>query len=328
MPQFAAVRCRPWPIASLKFIVSTTGVLGLSITLAAQSLTPVVARRPSFEVASVKPIDRALMTRGHEGHQLTPTLFVDRTELTQYLVRAYLRPGDCVMKVALGQDCPVIVGAIPPWVKTDRYEIQATLPRGFVTYSDTQIRNQDTPQLNLMLQQLLEERFKLKVHRETRELPVYVLVRGTTPLRLAPTPPGGERFKVSDGSTIEVHGATQIMTEPRPDGSRATRMRFQATSMQDAANSFAPYFDRPVLDRTGLTGQYDFDIVWEVTPDAPQVPALQNPSGRGGNYFNPFTGLTVSELSIALKGTGLKVEATRAPIEVLVVDHVERPSEN
>ena len=98
--------------------------------------------------------------------------------------------------------------------------------------------------------------------------------------------------------------------------------------MQDAANAFAPYFDRPVLDRTGLTGKYDFDVVWEVTPDAPRVAAVENPSGRGGNYFNPFTGLTVSELSIALKDAGLRVESAKAPIEVLVIDRIERPSEN
>jgi uncharacterized protein (TIGR03435 family) len=303
------------------------GLIG-ELPLSAQSLVPLVARRPAFEVASVKPIDRALMTRDHEGHQLTPTLFVDRTELMQYLVRAYVRPGDCNMKVALGQDCPVIVGATPPWVTLDRFEIQATLPRGSVTYSDTQIRNQDTPQLNLMLQVLLEDRFKLKVHRETRELPVYALVRDTTPLKLMPTPAGGERLRVADGSTIEAHGATQVLAMPRPDGTLARRMHFQASSMRDAANAFAPYFDRPVLDRTGLTGQYDFDVVWEVTTDAPPVPAVQNTSGRGGNYFNPFTGLTASELSMALKEVGLKVEAARASLEVLVIDHVEKPSAN
>jgi uncharacterized protein (TIGR03435 family) len=55
---------------------------------------------------------------------------------------------------------------------------------------------------------------------------------------------------------------------------------------------------------------------------------VPNPSGRGGNYTNPFRGLTASELSRALQDVGLRLESTKAPLEVLVIDHVEKPSEN
>ena len=85
--------------------------------------------------------------------------------------------------------------------------------------------------------------------------------------------------------------------------------------MDDAAQAFANFFDRPVLDRTGLKGMYDFAIEFENDPDAPTP----------GIALNPFNGLTASELSAALRALGLRLESTKAPMEVLVIDHVERP---
>ncbi|HKE82310.1 MAG TPA: M56 family metallopeptidase [Vicinamibacterales bacterium] len=303
------------------------GVLD-SALVHAQSLIIVAdgALRPSFGVASVKPVDKALMTRNHEGKRLTPTVFIDRTELMAFIVRAYVRGGGCDMKVALGEDCPVIVGTLPPWLKTDRFEIQGTLPRSTPTYSDRQVREGDTPQVNLMLQVLLEDRFRLKVHRETRELPVYALVVGKNgpkldpPVRRVVTGPGGTQ--------VEIHGIGMVLAVRGQDGTSRRRMNFESSSMQDAADGLAVYFDRPLIDRTALSGEFNFTIEHEVDLDAPAPPFVPNPSGRGGNYANPFTGLTAAELSRALQDVGLRLESTKAPLEVLVIDHVEKPSEN
>jgi len=284
--------------------------------------------RPRFDVTSVKSIDRALMTRDHEGRQLTATRLVDRTDLLQYIVRAYVQGGGCQMKTALGQDCPVVVGSLPSWVRTQRWEIQATLPAGTPVSPTEPRRERESLHVSLMLQVLLEERFHLTVRRETRDLPVYALVVGKNGLKLTPTPPGGQFRKARDGSTIEVHGMAMMLRNARADGSSSRRMTFQASSMQDAAESFAPYFDRPVLDRTGLTGQYDFTLESEFDPDAPGPVAVPNTSGQGGAYVNLFTGLTAAALSASLQDVGLRLESTKAPVEVLVIDHVERPTEN
>jgi uncharacterized protein (TIGR03435 family) len=271
-----------------------------------------------FEVASVKPIDCATLSRGHEGHQLTRERFVDRTELIQYIVRAYLGGTSCVMTAtpAFGYKCPLLSGSIPEWIKSDMFEIQAKMTSGSVpNYTPRQLRAENTLELNLMLQALLEDRFRLKVRWETKDVPVYAVTVAKGGPKLKPTAPGGELFKTSDGSQIEVHGGTSLSTVPMLDGTARTRFTFQASSMEDASLAFSNYFDRPVVDRTGLKGNYDFVLEWEDDPAA---------RIRG----NPFSGLTSSELSSSLQAIGLKLESTKAPVQILVIDHVEKPSEN
>jgi uncharacterized protein (TIGR03435 family) len=279
---------------------------------------PLQSTRPVFDVASVKPIDRATLSRGHEGHQLTRERFVDRTELIQYIVRAYLGSTSCVMTAtpAFGYKCPLLSGYIPEWIKSDMFEIQAKMTPGSVpNYTPRQLRAEDTLELNLMLQVLLEDRFHLKVRWETKDIPVYALTVAKGGPKLKSTAPGGEFIKATDGTQIEVHGGSSLITVPTLDGTARTRFTFQASSMEDASQAFSNYFDRPVVDRTGLKGDYDFVLEWEDDPAA---------RVRG----NPFSGLTSSTLSSSLQAIGLKLESTKAPVQILVIDHVEKPSAN
>jgi uncharacterized protein (TIGR03435 family) len=249
------------------------------------------------------------MRGGHEGHQFDQTRFVDRTELIQFIVRAYLGGTSCVMTAtpAFNWRCPLITGVLPQWTKSDRWEIQATIPAASIpTYTLRQLRLEDTPELNQMLQVLLEDRFHLKVHWERKQLPVYVLSVNKRGLRIKPTLSKDE---------LENHGMEGISTVRTPDGSRRARLNFRATSMEEAARTFSFYFDRQVLDRTGVTGDYDFILEYEEDSDA-HIPG------------NPFSGLTAATLSKALQTIGLKLEATRAAADVLVIDHVEKPSAN
>jgi uncharacterized protein (TIGR03435 family) len=274
--------------------------------------------RLSFEVASIKPLDITKITRGHEGHQLDRERFVDRTELLQFIVRAYLGGTSCVMTAtpAFGWSCPLISGSLPAWLTTERYEIQAKIPADSIpNYTARQLHFEDTPELNAMLQGLLEDRLHLRVHWVTKELPVYALVIGKNGPKLKKTPLGGDVTKAADGSMIEIHGSKGISSVPTSDGSLRTKLEFQASSMQDAAMTFSFYFDRQVLDRTGLKGDYDFSIEYE-----------DDPSLR--NSLRIFSGLTPSALSTALQTVGLKLESTKAQLSVLVIDHVEKPTEN
>jgi uncharacterized protein (TIGR03435 family) len=274
--------------------------------------------RPAFEVASVKPIDPAAMSRGHEGHQLDRERYVDRTELLQLIVRAYLGGSSCVMTATppMGNRCPFISGLVPAWVETERFEIQARMPPNSVpNYTYWQARIENTPELNRMLQVLLEDRFQLKVHWEQKELPVYALTVAKNGPKLKKARPGG--VKLSDGSEVEAHGFREFGLVPTPGGDRRT-LGFLASSMDDAARDFANFLDRPVVDRTGLQGMYDFTIEFENDPDAPTP----------GIAFNPFNGLTASELSAALRALGLRLESAKAPLQVLVIDRVEKPSKN
>ena len=299
-----------------------------TLLLSTLGLPPLFAQakqaRPAFEVASVKAIDRFI--RDHEGQQLTASTFFDRTDLLQLIARAYLDAngsGVCTRKVALGVDCPLIAGSLPAWVKNDKFEIQANLPAAALsaeaverlsakTSSSSARRNVDPVQFQQMLQTLLEDRFRLLVHRETRDIPVWTLTRGKGELKLKKSTSVETRSR-PDGSPVAIHGLGLVLRQ----GSQAT-MTFQASTMRDAADSLTTYFDRPVVDRTGLDGEFEFTIAFEPDSDAPP--------NIGRLPVNP--GLNPSRASVALEDVGLKLESSMAPFEVLVVERVERPSAN
>ena len=171
-----------------------------------------------------------------------------------------------------------IVGG-PGWMDSDRFDIDAKTPD-----------NISGKQGYEMLQTLLADRFQLKIHREMREMPIYTLVVGKNGPKLNPAKEG-ERPMVS--------------------GRGRGRMEFQKVSVQTLALNLAGNMDRIVLDRTGLTGDFDFTLEWN--PDLGQPdPDQSKPS--------IFTALT--------EQLGLRLESTRGPVEVLVIDHAEKPSEN
>lgn len=145
-----------------------------------------------------------------------------------------------------------------------------------------------------MLQSLLADRFKLKVHRETKETQVYVVTIDKNGSKLAaaqPVPNGGVRI-----------GGIGRLT-----GISATPGQL-ATTLSDIRLNGRAFLDRPVLDRTGLSGVYNFSLVW--TPDAVADP-------------------TEPSIFTAMRDQlGLKLESKRAPVEYLVIDRLERPTEN
>jgi uncharacterized protein (TIGR03435 family) len=145
-----------------------------------------------------------------------------------------------------------------------------------------------------MMQSLLADRFKLKIHRETREMPVYVLTVGK----------GGPKFKESAPDALGlgnhgVNGRIQTLTLPN-------------ATMDQVAGELRVYAgDRPILDKTGLTGTYA--IKFEATPAF----RMRNPDPED-----------ISVFTAVQEQLGLKLEAQKGMVEVLVVDHVEKPSAN
>jgi uncharacterized protein (TIGR03435 family) len=328
MANRAPVRLGSVRKTALVAIAAASVVMPLSLGLLdptlvkAQStfIVPSGRQRPAFEVASVKPVDTSTMRRDHEGRRLDGTLFVDRTELLPYIIAAYIHSDSCWFKVANGQDCPLIVGSLPAWLKKERWEIQATLPANTPSYAYDQFERGNALQVSLMLQVLLEDRFRLRTHRETREIPVYSLTFGKNGPKLSQSAHGAESRTGVDGRTIEIRGLSTALRTPTSDGRYEVKMNFRNSSMQNAADALAPYFDRPVLDRTGVKGEYDFEIRYEEDPTVPAPPGTVTPG--------LFSGLVGSELSAALQDVGLRLESTKVPVEVLVIDQVEKPSVN
>jgi uncharacterized protein (TIGR03435 family) len=185
-----------------------------------------------------------------------------------------------------------IVGG-PTWMRTDEYDVDAV--------AGEDIKSGE--QFEAMLQKLLADRFQLTLHREQREMSVYTLTVAKGGSKLKPADPSGP----GNGATCEHLGVCHFRGEPLAHFARW--MGFVVLA-------------KPVNDKTGLEGKFDFDLTW--TPDESQfagmgirVPqAADNPSAP-------------PELFTAIQEQlGLKLEPQKIPAEVLVIDHVERPSEN
>jgi uncharacterized protein (TIGR03435 family) len=179
----------------------------------------------------------------------------------------------------------------PPWFATDRYFIEGV--------PDTE-GQPNLKQFRSMVQKLLADRFNLKVHNEQRELSVYALTVGK----------GGPKMTKSLGN---------------PDGppddqfSRSAWLRETNTTMAEFAKGLQFVLDKPVVDHTGLVGRWDFRVQW--TPDESQFGGMVPPPS--GNPNAPPGLFTAIQEQI-----GLKLELVKEPADVLVVDHVERPSPN
>lgn len=174
----------------------------------------------------------------------------------------------------------------PSWIDGIRYDINATAGG-----------QADKAQVLLMLRSLLSERFRLASHHETAELPAYLLL----PAKNGPKVPELRGYKPRNPSPD-----VQILTCLGPPSGLVTML--------------SGMLERPVLDRTGLTGRYDFTM--EIRRDAP--PALA-PAGEPDRANASLAGLVFGALQEQL---GLKLEATKAPLDVLVIDRIEKPSEN
>jgi uncharacterized protein (TIGR03435 family) len=282
-------------------------VVGAVNALRAQALgtdtTP-----PAFEVASVKPNNTIGGPRAFDlhGDRLTAT----NMPLRDLIWEAYGSP-------AIQLHSQIVGG--PSWVASDGFDIAAKAdgeltpgPRASADWPDGR------PDRALaMLQNLLEDRFKVKVHTEKREVSIYALVLANRGGKLGP------RLQPSD--CTHPRAATQGPTDSAPACGRFSGLLtgnqngHGVTLAQLGALSTYWSIRRPVLDRTGLSGAFDFHI--EFTPSFvpapnPGAPMVANPAADSGpNLFTAFR-----------EQLGLKLESTRAPVDVLVIDHVEQPT--
>jgi uncharacterized protein (TIGR03435 family) len=193
----------------------------------------------------------------------------------------------------------------PDWVATERFDITA---KAAADVPPTPL-GQTSPEA-LMLRSLLEDRFRLSAHRETRDLPIYALVLARADGRLGPR----LRQTTSDDCKKLFEAAGKAGDTPIPPGGPVCGMRPLGSDELAASalpmNEFARFLNvesgRTVVDRTGLTGVWDFDLKWS-RPNAPN-PDPDRPS--------IFTALQ--------EQLGLRLDATTGPVEVLVIDRVER----
>jgi uncharacterized protein (TIGR03435 family) len=184
-----------------------------------------------------------------------------------------------------------IIGA-PAWIDTDRFDIAAQFDEKGEP-NDSQFRS--------MVQKLLAQRFKLSFHRDKKELQVYALSKA------------GSGPKVAKSAADPNQLPSLILQD-------LGKLKVSNGTMQDFVNVMQfGVLDRPVLDRTGIEGRYDFTLNW--TPDDSQFPGLgvTIPHPTGSKNEPPPLSAAIQEQ------IGLKLDPTRASVEALIIDHVEKP---
>ena len=269
---------------------------------------PPAPARVEFEVASIRPSPTGKPPRGIriDGAQVHFAGFL----LREYIARAY--------QVRVSQ----VVG--PEWLSSTPFDLDAKFPDG-----------SNPAQVAEMLQALLTERFSLKQHREQKEVPVYAIVLGKPPLRLkesARDPDASRRIEALVNITVNTdavstavdlgHGSSYTMGGGKFEGKRFTA--------EMLASTLERYCDRPVVNVTGLTGVYDFSF--DVTPEDSQVLGIRAALYAGVTLPEQVLKLLDSggnPLIGAMQQLGLKLDARKAPVDVLVVDDARRtPLEN
>jgi uncharacterized protein (TIGR03435 family) len=296
-------------------------VLGLAVVASAQNL--------SFEVASVKPItsrgagpaDPALGCHGTDSHNPNSTIpmgrCVVRREALRYVIALAYNIPPAMLNAYEGR---VLAG--PDWVRSEFYNIDA---KAEMPATETQLK--------LMLQALLVERFKLKAHHETREMPVYALVTAKNGPKLQPAPKDRDcagqnrsdhRYELGERN---MGGACRAFI-PGDGGIHGI-----SVSMSDFAEILANWSGREVIDKTGIDGLFDLVLPRVVPANALTLNA--NPFGRGGGPPAPGAGEKENRFApdlptvfTAIEQFGLKLEATKGPVDVLVIDDIQKPTEN
>jgi uncharacterized protein (TIGR03435 family) len=215
----------------------------------------------------------------------------------------------------------------PDWLDTAWFSIDATMPTGTTK-----------EQFELMLRNLLSDRFKLTTHREMKESRGYSLV----------VTKNGPKMKESVGVSTQLdHSTPELSPQPLqigPDGFMMAprragvfqqvmpdriRLTFQQTTMPELANSLQARLKRPVVDSTALTAKFDFTLTFSTDGiDGPLVAALTPPSG-GGPAITPEVDAPPDILGALQTQLGLKLEPKTVPVEMIVIDHAEKtPTED
>jgi uncharacterized protein (TIGR03435 family) len=306
-----------------KIAIACTAVAALIVPIAVGILkAQIAAPVPQFEVASIRSCSGAGGGGGRDGGRKGgggggQALSPDRLTLACQPVRNLIRMA--YNDFADGRFHPanrtLIEGGLA-WIDSERYQITA---KAVGTPGQSVMRGP-------MLQALLEERFKAKVHRESRQVPVYAITVAKNGPKLKP-------FKEGTCSTFEfgalpeggrIFCELRSLKVPKPDAPVVWDV-FGA-SLAGFARALSIDMDRIVIDKTGIEGKFDFHM--EFTPDQ-STTGLNSMRGPNGPLFTPSDPTGGPSVFTAIQEQlGLKLEATKGPREFIVVDHVEKPTEN
>jgi uncharacterized protein (TIGR03435 family) len=296
LPYTSQLRCQSAP--------SSNATVDKSVTSPSPSSSSIKPDLPKFAVSTVKPAapsDSSMMRFTPDG------------------ISIHGVPMKMLIRESFGIEDDRILGE-PGWVK-NRYDIEAKVDPDDVP----KLKNFKMEQRRGMLLPLLEDRFNLKYHHETRELPTYALVVAKNGLKMkasAPDDPpkadGAPKPEDGDAKDKPHMGRHSLMMNGRG------HLESTGTTTEMLSHILAQQLGRTVVNKTGLTGNYDYTLQW--TPDDVGTP-MGGDAGPGKGDISPEAGgptlLTALEEQL-----GLKLESQKGTVDVIVIDRIDLPSGN
>ncbi len=199
-----------------------------------------------------------------------------------------------------------LVFALPGWAGSSKLDVEAKVSADDLAALKNLSDDDSTAEHRLMMQALLADRFALKIHHEKKELPTYALIVLKSGLKIKPADPNNAYENGLKRPGGVACGAGSVDTSN-------TALTAQAVPLSTLASFLAQKLSRPVDDKTGLTANYDFTLKW--SPDE----VAQN-SENANTPPSIYTALQ--------EQLGLKLESTKGPVDTIVVDHIDPPTEN
>lgn len=276
----------------------------------AGATTQATSPKLEFEVASIRPV------QSNDPNRVDAGLRMDGAQASfgALSVKNLIARADHIQS-------NLITG--PDWISSERFDISAKLPDGATT-----------DQIPEMLQSLLAERFGLKIHFEKKDQPAYALVLGKSPLKLKALPPDDASQKSNGTVNLAVSGSQQGVSMDLGNGSSYTfandQFQFTKVTMDVLALRLSLYLDRPVINMTGLQGNYDLTL--PVTQEDYYILLVR--SGANAGVTLPPRALPLlngSPVSLfdAIDAEGLHLDSRKLPLDTIVVDRALRtPTEN
>jgi uncharacterized protein (TIGR03435 family) len=291
LPQHLTIKLHlrsQFPLLAAALIVLSAPTAYSQTAVSTASATPpdaTAAKAPAFDVVSIRPNNSSTQMSGNGTFRVSMGLrtLPDGFSASNATVKMLLTN-------AYGIKPDQISGG-PGWIDSNHFDIEAKV----VPADGATLQPITTDQRNLMLRSMLADRFKLVVHNETKELPIYELVVAKGGSKLQPAKPDQTTRMTMSGSgksTMETADLSALI--------------FQLSSQ----------LGRPVVDKTGLTGKYDIKLEWA----RDQGPGSEDAASNDASGPSIFTAVQ--------EQLGLKLNSTKGPVDTLVIDHAEPPSAN
>ncbi len=268
------------------------GSMAVVLPLCAQGAAP--ATNPvAYDVIAIKPHDAS-----------------DRSMRISNSADAYTASNvglKTLIEYAYDLQAPELISGLPGWANSASFDIQAKMDEALMATLNKLPQEEQWAQRRVMLQELLADRFQLKTHHETKDLPIYSLTIAKGGFKLQPADPNNTYVngpKALDGLS---HGGSMWMS----DGELTT----QGVPLSNLASALSQTLRRKIVDNTGLPGNYDMTLRWS----SDEVANAQR---------DPTTNTAPSLFTALQEQLGLKLESTTGPVDTIVVDHVAQPSDN